>query len=204
MQKKLIREVVNFKNYILVSKFLAACGLFFLCASFGYREPAYCKMVSRITKDYLKESAIPRRLLLTGYGGAMMKDVEEVFLTFLSFDALNVDKARILYVEMMEEYLKKINHHDKIRPYLHNFPFIIDNIKLDIGFEDCKRKITQDGHVAFIFMGRNHTIYYDAYDPETEEFYSLHRESYEEALKIVKEHSKLDPLTETKEFQSKP
>ncbi|MCC5832259.1 MAG: hypothetical protein JJU12_04360, partial [Chlamydiales bacterium] len=86
-----------------MTKLLAAYGLLFLCASFGYREPAYCKIVECITKEYLKECAKPRSLVLTGYGGAMMDDIKEVFLSFLSFDVLNVDQARILYVEMMEE-----------------------------------------------------------------------------------------------------
>ncbi len=166
-------------HYLLFFTFLFTTG-------FAYRESNYCKMVDRITKSYLKEFAKPHQLTLSSYGGAMANDIQEIFLGFLSFDAINVDEARILYVEMMEEYLKRVNNHEKVRPYLHEFPFGIDNIKLDIGFENNERKITRDGHVAMIFIGRNHTIYYDAYDP-IKKFYSLHREPYEEALKLVKE-----------------
>jgi hypothetical protein len=180
---------MNLKNYILMIRtFFVGC-IFFLCAAFAYREPGYCKMVDQITKKFLKECAQPRRLMLSCYGGAMMNDIQNITLRFLSFDALNVDEARMLYVEIMEEYLQRINCHERIRPHLHNFPFEENNIKLSIGFENSKRKITRDGHVAMIFISKNHTIYYDAYDPITEEFYTLHRESYEEALRFVKEHS---------------
>lgn len=158
--------------------------IFFLFNSFAHREANYCKMSDRIVNSYYKEFAKPRNLILTGSGGRMMKDIKEVELRFLSFDALNVDEARILYVEMMEEFLYLINCHEKIRPHLHTFPFNVSNIKLTIGFEDPKRKITGDGHVALIFIGRNRTLFYEAYDPITK-FYTLHKEPYEEALKIV-------------------
>lgn len=175
-------------RYILMNKIIFVVFLFFLCTAFRYREPSYCKIVDRITKCYLKEYARPRCLILSGYGGAMMNDIQSVTLRFLSYDSLNVEEARILYVEMMEEFLQRINCHEKIRPHLHDFPFGVDNIELTIGFEDNERKITPDGHVAMIFIGRNHTIYYDAYDP-IKKFYSLHREPYEEALKLVRESS---------------
>jgi hypothetical protein len=108
---------MNLKNYVLTFITFFVGFIFFLCAAFAYREPNYCKMVNQITKKFLKESAQPRRLILSGYGGAMMNDIQEISLSFLSFDALNVDEARILYVEMMEEYLQRINCHERIRPH---------------------------------------------------------------------------------------
>jgi len=137
-------------------------------------------------KTYVKQFAKPRGLHLTGSGGAMMYDVKKVILNFLSFDTLTVDEARVLYVEMMEEFLCRVNQNEKIRPYLHNYPFEINNFDLTIGFENAQRKITGDGHVALMYIGRNNELSFRGYNPEAEEFYSLHRESYAEALKIVK------------------
>jgi hypothetical protein len=165
--------------------FFLSCILF-LCTSFAYREPGYCKMVDRITKTYLKECAKPRRLMLSGYGGAMMNDIQSVTLRFLSLDALNVDEARILYVEMMEEFLQRINCHEKIRPHLHNFPFEERNIKLSISFKEPDISIRRDGHVALMGIARDHLLYFAAYDPITEEFYTLHEEPYEEAFRLVR------------------
>lgn len=172
-----------------MSKIFFLNCLFLLCTSFVYREPSYCKMVDRITKNYFKEYAKPRRLVLSGYGGAMMNDIQEISCSFLSLDSLSVDEARILYVEMMEEYLQRINCHEKIRPHLHDFPFNIDNIKFDISFINSDGLTKRDGHVAFMYIGKNRDLLYRGCDPETDEFYSLHREPYEEARRLVKEHS---------------
>lgn len=192
MQKKLKKEVMNSNYCISMNRVFLLGAILFLCTAFGYREPNYCKIVDRVTKGFLKEHVKPRHIMLSGYGGAMMNDIQEIFLSFLSYEALNVEEARVLYVEMMEEYLRRINCNEKIRPYLHNFPFGIDNIKLTIGFEDRERQIAQDGHVALMFIGKNHELHFRGYDPETEEFYSLHRESYEEALKLVRESANPD------------
>jgi hypothetical protein len=178
-------EGVNFKKIILVNRIVCFFLLFLALTSFGYREPNYCQMVDRITKNYLKEVAKPLNLKLSGYGGAMMGDIQSVTLRFLSYEILNVNEARMLYIKMMEEFLIRINQNDKIRPYLHDYPFEIKNIELVIGFDDANGHILGDGHVAHMFIARNNTLYYEAYNPETEKFYTLHKENYGEALKIA-------------------
>ncbi len=70
----------------------------------------------------------------------------------------------------------------------HTYPFEENNIKLSISFDDSSG-ILGDGHVALMGIAKNHMLFYDAYDPKTEDFYSLHRESYEEAVEIVKNQS---------------
>jgi len=186
---------MSLKQNILMSKALCLLPILFLFTSCVMREANYCKMSDRIVGSYVKEFARPRELMLSSSGGAMMDDIQEVFLSFLSFRALNVDEARVLYVEMMEEFLCRINHHEEIRPYLHNFPFEEQNFELSIGFEDSDRRITRDGHVAMVFIGNNHTVYYDAYD-SIEGFYTLCKESYEEARRIVQEQRILSASTE--------
>jgi len=173
------------KNYILISRNFILLPIFCILMSFGIREPNYCKIARRIAGTYAIEFAQPRGLQLTGYGGAMMGDIQEIELRFLSLEYLNIAAARKLYVEMMEEFLCRINTCEKIRSHLHNFPFEVANINLTIGFEDCERKITSDGHVALMYIGRNQDLLFRGYSSDTEEFYSLHRESYHEARKIV-------------------
>lgn len=97
-----------------------------------------------------------------------------------------ITEKRLLY-----QLLKRYNCHEKIRPYLHNFPFEIDNIKLTIGFDDADG-ILGDGHIAQIGKVKNNRLYYSAYNAEAEKFYSLHRESYEEARRIVMGYCGMD------------
>ena len=179
---------MSLSKSILVGKVVWLISVMFLLNSFAYREPNYCKMSDYIVRNYIKEFAKPRRLMLTGSGGRMMYDIEEITLRFLSYRTLNVNEARTLYVEMMEEFLQRVNCHEKIRPHLHNFPFEVDNIELTIGFNDAKG-ILGGGHVAHMFIGNNSTLHFAAYDPKIEDFYSLHEESYEEAVEIVKNQS---------------
>lgn len=159
--------------------------LLFLFTSFGYREPNYCKIVDRITKNYLVEVAEPRGLILNGYGGSMMDDIQSITLSFLSTYALNVDEARILYVEMMEELLRRINCYEKIHPYLHNFPFEEANIKLTISFVNSEGHTVRDGHVALMSIAKDHKLYFAAYNPDIEDFYDLYEELYGEARRKV-------------------
>jgi len=187
---------MHLRKNILMSKMLCLLPILFLFTSCAMRDANYCKMSDRIVSSYIKEFAKPRNLMLSGYGGAMMDDIQEISLRFLSFSALNVDEARVLYVEMMEEFLCRINHHEEIRPYLHNFPFDVNNLDLTIGWINSDRRITKDGHMALMFIGNNHTIYYEAYDPNTEDFYTLCKESYEEARRTVQEQCALSASTE--------
>jgi hypothetical protein len=177
---------MHLRIYTLMNKII--CSFSFLLSAFTCREPNYCKIVDCITKSYLKEIAAPRGLILSGYGGAMMDEIQSVTLRFFSSKALNVDEARVLYIEMMEEFLSRINCHEKIRPHLHTFPFGVDNIKLTISFVDSQGHTTKDGYIALMYIGRNQDLLYRACNPDTEEFYSLHREPYAEACRIVEGH----------------
>jgi len=161
-------------------------GLFLFAPSFLFGAN-YFKLSDQIVNAYDKQFAKPRRLHLSGQGGAMMDDIKKVILNFKSCDALTIDEARVLYVEMMEEFLCRVNQNEKIRPYLHNYPFVVENFKMRIGFRNEERKITDDGHVALMFIGRNNDLLFEAYSNETEQFYSLHREPYQESLRIVQQ-----------------
>lgn len=94
---------MRLKNYILISRNFILLPVFCILMSFGIREPNYCKIARRIAGTYAIEFAQPRGLQLTGYGGAMMGDIQEIELRFLSLEHLDVATARKLYVEMMED-----------------------------------------------------------------------------------------------------
>lgn len=120
----------------------------------------------------------------------MMGGIQAVALGFASYKALNVDQARKLYVDIIEEYLHKVNGNEEVRPYLHNHPFTINNLEFTIEFDEPNGRMKSDGHVAYVsFIASRNLIFYSSYDYKTHEFQDLHEESYEEALKIVKESS---------------
>ncbi|MFN0065792.1 MAG: hypothetical protein ACKVOH_06115, partial [Chlamydiales bacterium] len=120
-----------------------------------------------------------------GSGGGFMHDIEEVGFSYISLDKYNVEEARALYIEVMEGFIERFNADETIRPYLHNYPFTEENLRIRIGFEDENRKHRSDGNIALIFLV-NGKVYYEGFDSEKDKFYTLHEEPYATAVEIVK------------------
>lgn len=49
---------------------------------------------------------------------------------------MNLEEARRLYVEVVEDFLNRINNNKEIRSYLHDYPFTIKNLDLMIHFSE--------------------------------------------------------------------
>ncbi len=156
-----------------------------MCSNGIFASPKYDKLAHRLMFDYAKTLRVDKGFALSAFGGSMRHDIEKISLNFISFDHLDVEGARKQYVEVVEGLLRRVNADEKIRPYLHNYPFTAENVKIMIGFEDKKRQIRADGCVAHMFVTRRNIISYLAYDQEKQDYYDLHEETYEEALKIV-------------------
>ena len=166
--------------FILILLFLPICA---------FSKSLHVKLSDKIYNAYNKELKNKRNLYLVGSGGGMMHDIKEVFAAYVSFERLNVNEARKLYVEVVEGYLSKYNQDEKVRPYLHNFPFTVDNVDVKISFEDEKHHFRDQGYVALMFVGKHQRLVYRAYDPKSDEFIALYEEPYETAREIVMQES---------------
>jgi hypothetical protein len=184
MRKILKKEAKNLQRGIRMNKTVGLVMFLLLLTSF--REPEYCKVSDRIVAGYIKEFTKPKGLFVCGSGGAMANNIQQISLSFASFAALDVDEARILYVEMVEELLRRINANRAIRPFLHNYPFEEKNIDLMISFKDSKLERVSANHVALMSIGKDHMIFYAAYDHDKKKFYDLYEENYVEARDRVK------------------
>ena len=168
----------------MVFKFISIVLCFFF-TSCHTRQPEYIRLSDGISGPYAKELKKEKGLNLDGSGGSMMDDVKKVNATYLSFAKLSVNEARNLYVEVVEGYLERYNRDEQIRPYLHNYPFNSRNIGLMITFEDEYHRRREGEDVTLMFMNEGNIVY-RGYDHNKEEFVPLHRESYEEAVRIVR------------------
>lgn len=151
-----------------------------------YKEPKHCKLSDRIFIPYNKELKKEKHLYLVGSGGAMMDDIQKVNAHYVSYDRLTVEEARRLYVDVVEGYLSRYNQNEEIRPYLHNYPFTINNFKIMIGFENENHQHMDKGFVALVSNRETKgVIYYASYDHETKKFNKIYEEPYETAREIV-------------------
>jgi hypothetical protein len=171
------------------------------------KEENYLRYVNEITRDFVTEMEKETGLGCIGSGGSMPHDVEEIEVIFVGYRRATLEEARALTVLAIQKLLKKINAHEKIRPFLREYPFTESRVGIEISFQNDQARYYLDGSVAFAFNSRNRIVYnkaekrlikygptYDAetggiyspaYEKEEERLVKLTEESYEEATKIV-------------------
>jgi hypothetical protein len=173
------------------------------------KSPEYLKYVDEIVSDFVKEMEKKYHLECYGSGGSMPTDVQEIEVLFNACRKATVDDARKIEVDAIQELLKRINTHEKIRPYLSEYPFDFNRVGISITFLTKKGDRPLDGSVAMVFLARN-KIFYRAAEVQIKkttpliymnkkmgvvnefigggpkvELIDLMNEPYEEALKIV-------------------
>ena len=114
----------------------------------------------------------------------MMDDVKMMMMSFEYRKAVDIETVRNLLVESVEAYLSDINENTEIRPYLHNYPFTAKNVEIEIVFRnpDRSKVAPQEINIASATEGR---MKYYVDDPERHTLKAIHKETYEEALKVV-------------------
>lgn len=172
-------------------------------------QPEYLKYVDEIVADFSKDMEKKYELHLYGSGGSMPTDVEKIEVLFISHLRSTVDDARKMEVNGIQSLLQRINAHEKLRPYLREYPFKADRVGLSISFRTETDDRPLDGSVASVFLARN-KIFYRSAEIQIEEptplsymneknevvkefigggpkekLVPLMEETYEEALKIV-------------------
>ncbi len=170
----------------------------------------YEKYVNEIVDDFVKQMKTKHQLHCYGSGGSMPKDVEKIKVLFISYQHSTVDDARKVEVDAIQELLQRINAHEKIRPYLREYPFGPNRVDISISFRTETDDRPLDGSVASVFLAKD-KIFYRAAEIQMQEptpliymneknevvkeligggprekLIPLMEETYEEALKIVR------------------
>lgn len=151
---------------------------------FGYQSPRYVKLAHEITEKTAKKLKEQKGLSLAGTGGQMMNDIQMMMMGFNFYKVVDIETARQLLTDSVQEYLSAINSNEKIRPYLHNYPFTPKNVEIVIYFYNPDRSKVPNGKINIAEASRDEIIYYIDY-PEKHTIKTIHEETYEEALKLV-------------------
>lgn len=174
----------------------------------------YLTYVDEISSAFKQDMKQKFGLHCYASGGRMPWDVEKIDLSFMSQRHATVEEARRLEVYGVEKLLSLINQHEKIRPYLREYPFKPDRVGLSISFQTKTGERPLDGSVAHVYATRNmifyskaeivmtkphpHTDIRDPNNPKTEmigggpkvKLITIKEEPYEDALNIVKSEEK--------------
>lgn len=145
--------------------------------------PEYELYVDEIVKCFSHQMIKEFDLFFEGDGGSMPHDVESIRISFNAHRRASIEEARKIELYATEKLLKMINVHQKIKPFLREYPFTPQRVEICISFSN-KHGPFRDGTVGHVSMIRGNIVY-RAYDPVSEQSIDLLRESYAEALKIV-------------------
>lgn len=130
------------------------------CMSFS-SEPNYIKLSNKISKNFIIEMETKYNIKYAGGGGAFATNVKEIALTFMVLDPLTLSQGRRLYIELVEELLKRYNSNEEIIPYLNNYPFTYMNTEIDLIFK-CRNPQPDTPTLCSISLSqKNGFIYYE-------------------------------------------
>ena len=151
------------------------------------KESTYCKYVDNVTHSFIKSVKKDYDLSATRKGGSFMENIKEVYLSFDTYNKkYNIDQARVLMIDCVEDYLHRINKDEKVRPFLDHYPFTEKRVELSIYFYESKLKKVSNDYIAGVHLVNN-TLFYSVYDEEKGMYINVYEEPYQEAVHIVQE-----------------
>lgn len=184
------------------------CVLSFVfgCSSFGYESPRYVKLAHEITEKTAKKLKAQKNLYLAGTGGQMMNDIQMMMMGFDLYEVIDIETARQLLVDSVQEYLSAINSNEEIRPYLHNYPFTAKNVEIVIYIYNPDGSQVPLDKITIAAANQGRVVYY-VDDPQKHTIKTIHEETYEEALHelaLNQEHKKEASQIKDKSCNAKP
>lgn len=150
---------------------------FFSCL---YSDFDFERESSKILTQFLKE-ARQKKIYASGLGGSSGDEIIKINLSLDCYQNLNLSEVRELYLELLNRVINLYNSNEKLRPYLHNFPFNQDNIKLMISFQKTPSKLVPKEYIALVFMAKG-KILYKAFDHDEDQFILVFSEDAKKAL----------------------
>ncbi len=143
----------------LIVLFIAILSTGLAADSKESESPPYLTYVDEIVRGFAESMKTKHKLHCYGSGGSMPTDVEEIEVMFISYSHLTVNDGRRLEIEAIQDLLTRINSHEKIRPYLREYPFDHSRVTISISFRTETDDRPLDGSVALVFSANNKIFY---------------------------------------------
>ncbi len=160
-----------------------------LILTFGCARPfSYVELAGQIRSQTGRQLEKEKGLRPVGTMGQMMDDVQSIGLFFQYFQLVDLAESRALVVYATQTFLKNINNNKEIRRYLHNYPFTVKNLEITIFVSQEDGDSPPQGNIQVVSMDNGVISYELTATSKFEPWPVLHKETYEEALKIVGEN----------------
>ncbi|MCE5319105.1 MAG: hypothetical protein LLG04_17305 [Parachlamydia sp.] len=93
-------------------------------------------------------------------GGKMDNLVEDVGVQFVLRKRTSQEEAKKYMLAAVKELLEAINSNEKLRPYLSEFPFPLDHLKMRIRFAKQNSNSYKDGSIESVRLEGKEIVYY--------------------------------------------
>ncbi|MBX7065872.1 MAG: hypothetical protein K1X28_01455 [Parachlamydiales bacterium] len=198
-----------------IANFFFIFFIFSSCYISNRPDVPYGKYADEISSAFIRDMKKKYGLVCAGSGGRMANGVDAFCIRFDAYRHATIEEAREMLVTAATMLVDRVNAHEKIRPYLNEYPFTWHGTDISIAFHN-KRGNTRyyvDGSVALAHIGERVATHkgflvYDRAElqmrktpdfidfdgtvkvgkvAEREVFVKILEETYEEALKIISE-----------------
>lgn len=147
---------------------------------------AYClnyeKESDKLVSEHIKFIKKNFKVYPAGVGGGMCGEINLISLHSDCYKIASVDDSREIFFDCVTDLLSRFNNCPKIRPYMHNYPFTLENLHIILAFRSPQGKRPSKDYVALVTVGQG-KIFYSNYYSESESFGDLYEESIENAFK---------------------
>jgi hypothetical protein len=166
---------------VLITFCLVGCICLSSCHS--SKGPEFDEAI-RVIKEHGKDVAKTRSMQMESIGWLVVDKIEKLITSFDVLQIVTLEEARIRMVEETENFLKKINTDEKVRPYLLEHPFTIKHIQFALSFP---RKPWGAEYVIYVSKRDGDVHYYINANKDGHKLQHIHSEPYPEAKRIVEE-----------------
>ena len=148
------------------------------------------RYVSEVINEFAKEAIKEFGLEVSSSGAGMPFDVESIIANFTMRKQSTIEEARELIVRLTERFVEITNKHEKLRPYLREYPFSPYRANIYLVFRDKGGLLYEEGSVNGVAIDINKQVAYSTVSKKTSKddrssMVTL-REPYEKAVEIVR------------------
>lgn len=148
----------------------------------------YERYVDQLVYSVAQEAQREFNLSYVGKGGELAKGVKKIDVKFVAHRRGSLEEARKIEVILTERLLQNLNTHEKLRPFLTEYPFTAGRVTIALSYRQEDDSYYKDGSITFVFQTKNN-IYYYCYSSETADDEVEMKEPYEEAKEKVLRNS---------------
>ena len=176
-----------------------------ILSSCGPEQADHVKAAYRIMHEHIDDMKNDYGARPYGIGGGFLENVNKLRIHFVVVGSFTVEEARRFLYQTSQQFLKKINDDEEIRPYLSDYPFTANNLSYSffVRNEDSQKVIFEsfedyDGHVSDfgIYEGK---ISYSISTQDKLGYQDVHRETFAEAEEILRNEGFLLKVSNTPE-----